>query len=100
MQMSNGNGDGGEKGAYDPGAEFKAMMKEAMNQPKERSAAEKLGAMVGTLIGLLVTSFGMPFLIVFAYNGLQPAVWPDISYLPTVAALAVFRIFIHMIRKE
>ena len=98
MQMN--NGDGGKKEAYDPGEEFKAMMKEAMNQPKERSAAEKLGAMVGTLIGLLVTSFFVPFLIVFAYNGLQPAVWPDISYLPTVAGLVVLRILVHMIRKE
>ncbi len=97
MQMSNGNGNG----AKGPGAEFQELIRAALDQkPQEKSPVEKLSGMISTLFGVIVTSFGMPFLIVFAYNGLQPAVWPDISYLPTVAALAVFRVLIHMIRKE
>ncbi|MCH8048345.1 MAG: ChaN family lipoprotein [Planctomycetes bacterium] len=44
-----------------------------MNQSKEQSSTEKLGAMFGTLIGILTTSFFMPFLIVYSYNGLQRA---------------------------
>ena len=97
MQMSNGNGNG----AKGPGAEFKELIDAVLrNEPPKKSPVEKLSAAIITLFGVVVTSFGMPFLIVFAYNGLQPAVWPDISYLPTVAALAVFRVLIHMIRKE
>ena len=98
MRMSNGHGNG--NAAQEPGEEFKEMIKSALKKSSEKSPVEKVSTAIGSLFSVLVTSFGMPFLIVFAYNGLQPAVWPDISYLPTVAALAVFRIFIHMIRKE
>ena len=99
MRMSNGHGNG--NAAPEPGAEFKKMIKSALEKKSsEKSPVEKVNTAIGVVFSILVTSFGLPFLIVFAYNGLQPAVWPDISYLPTVAALAVFRILIHMIRKE
>ena len=95
--QQNGNGNG-SKG---PGAEFQEMIRAALaRKPQEKSPVEKVSTAINTLFGLVVTSFFIPFLIVFAYNGLQPAVWPDISYLPTVAGLVVFRILVHMIRKE
>ncbi len=62
--------------------------------------ANSIGKYIGLGFGFLFTTFFVPFLIVYAYNGLQPAVWPDISYLPTVAGLFVFRVLVHMGRTE
>lgn len=91
MQMGNGNGDGN-----DP----RNIMHEALEAKKLEAFATSLGKFAGVITGFLFTLLVVPLLIVYAYNGLQPEVWANISYLPTVAGLFVFRILIHMIRKE
>ncbi len=93
MQMGNGDGEGHEQ----KGRDFLAKMNRAA---EVQEFANSIGKYIGLGFGLLFTTFFVPFLIVYAYNGLQPAVWPDISYLPTVAGLFVFRVLAGMLRSE
>ncbi len=94
MQRDSGNGDGEERGR---GGDLLTSMQRAA---EVQEFANSVGKFIGLGFGVLFTTFFLPFLIVYAYNGLQPAVWPDISYLPTVAGLFVFRTLVHMVRTE
>lgn len=94
--MGKGNGDSGDG----EGKEFRNAMQEAVEKAQAAELITKMMAFVGSGIGYAFALFVVPFLIVYAYNGLQPAVWPDISYLPTVVGLFVFRVLIHMLRRE
>ncbi len=91
MRFSKGNGDG---------KSFEEKMNKALGQSKEQVVADAAGKVVGVFSGFLFTTFFVPFVAVYAYNGMQPAVWPDISYLPTLAGFFVFRQIIHMLRSE
>lgn len=91
--MRTGNGDEG-------GHDFRNPMQDAIKTVQAQAFAESLSKLFGTATGFAFTTFFLPFVIVYAYNGLQPAVWPDISYLPALAGLFVFRTLIHMVRKE
>ncbi len=91
MKQSNGNGEEGADGD---------AFSEAIKRATLQTFAERLGALAGTAIGFLFTVFLLPLIIVYAYNGMQPEVWADISYLPTVAGLFVFRALVHMLRTE
>ena len=91
MQFNRGNGD--EKS-------FEEQMQEALGHAKDQVVADAAGKVFGVLTGFLFTTFFVPFVAVYAYNGMQPAVWPDISYLPTLAGFFVFRQIIHMLRSE
>ena len=93
MQMGNGEGNGA-------GNKFRDSRQDAIETAKLNAFGAAVGQFVGTLTGFAFTTFVMPFLIVYAYNGLQPAVWPDISYLPTMVGLFVFRNLVRMIRTE
>lgn len=90
----------GTKKENGDGNEFRNSMQEAAKTAQTKVLMEKLGAFIGSIIGFSFTLFAVPFLIVYAYNGLQPAVWPDISYLPTLVGLFVFRVLLNMVRSE
>ncbi len=91
MRFSKGNGDG---------KSFEEQMQSALGQTAEQAVKDSVGKVAGVFSGFLFTTFFVPFVTVYAYNGLQPAVWPDISYLPAVAGFFVFRQVIHMLRNE
>lgn len=91
QQLNRGNGDG---------ESLEEQMRAALGQSKEKVVMDAMGKVFGAFTGFLSTTFFVPFVAVYAYNGLQPAVWPDISYLPAVAGFFVFRVVIHMVRKE
>ena len=93
MQRGNGNGNGDGHAFHNP-------MQEALEKAQTVKFTDAAGRFIGTLIGTAFDLFLVPVVIVYAYNGLQPEIWADISYLPTVAGLFVFRILIRMIRDE
>ncbi len=95
MQMGNGDGEG-----HGAAQDLRASMQEAIETAKLNALAGAIGKFAGVITGFLFTTFFLPFLIVYAFNGLQPAIWPDISYLPAVAGLFVFRTLVHMVRSE
>lgn len=95
MQMGNGDGDGNGDGNR-----FRNSMQEAITNAQANALATQISKFVGGVTGFMFSAFVVPFLIVYAFNGLQPAIWPDISYLPTVAGLFVFRTLVHMLRSE
>ncbi len=90
MRFSRGNGDGDS---------FEEKMEKALGTAKDQVVANAAGTVFGVFTGFLFTTFFVPFVAVYAYNGLQPAVWPDISYLPALAGFFVFRQVIQMVRK-
>lgn len=91
MQFNKNNGDG---------EGFEEDAQSALDKTKEQAIADTVGKVFGVLTGFLFTTFFVPFVAVYAYNGLQPPVWPDISYLPAVAGFFVFRHLIHTLRSE
>lgn len=91
MQLNRDNGDG---------EGFEEKMQSALGKAKDQVVADTVGKVFGVTTGFLFTTFFVPFVAVYAYNGMQPAVWSDISYLPTVAGFFVFRVVIHMVRNE
>lgn len=91
MQFNRSNGDG---------ESIEEQMKSTLGEAKDQAVAGAIGKVFGVLTGFAVTTFFVPFVAVYAYNGLQPAVWPDISYLPALAGFYVFRMIIHMMRSE
>ena len=100
----NDNGDGEGRRPGEPTEEghrvFIDEMRKALETEESKSASYQLSKFIGSGIGFLFATFFVPFLIVYAYNGLQPAVWADISYLPAVVGLFVFRTLVHMLRSE
>ncbi len=95
MKMGNGNGEG--EGHEQSAKNFLDSIKRTSDV---QQFANSIAKMIGSVVGYGIALFIVPLLIVYAYNGLQPAVWPDISYLPTVAGLFSFRVLIHMTRRE
>ena len=95
MQFDRSNGDG--ENIED---QMQSAMGEAKNQAVSDAAGKVLGKVFGVLTGFLFMTFFVPFVAVYAYNGMQPPVWPDVSYLPAVAGFFVFRHLIHMLRSE
>ncbi len=93
MEIGNGNGNG-------DGNEFRDSLQAAVAKAQATTLAEDVGKLLGGFTGFAFTTFFVPFVIVYAYNGLQPAVWPDISYLPAVAGWFAFRTLVNMLRKE
>lgn len=66
---------------------------------KEKAALTAVTAAAGGILGFAIATFLVPFLAVYAWNGLTPEGWVDLSYLPTVAGMFVFHILIGWVRK-
>ena len=102
--QSNSNGNGNEHRPVNPTEETNRAIlnaiRKSVGDEESKSFSSQLSKIIGGGIGFLFGTFFVPFLIVYAYNGLQPAVWADISYLPAVAGLFVFRTLVHMLRSE
>lgn len=96
--MLKGNGE--EHNSEDVHGDLVRDMKSRIETKNATEFREKLNTFIGGVTGFFFGTFFVPFLIVYAYNGMQPAVWPDISYLPTLAGLFVFRVLINMLRSE
>ncbi len=91
MQFNRSNGDG---------ESIEEQTKSTLGEAKDQAVADSVGKMLGTFTGFMLTALFVPWLAVYAYNGLQPAVWPDISYLPAVAGFFVFQSIIRMLKSE
>lgn len=82
------------------GGDYKEAMTDAINAAKARAAVEAVAKVLGTFIGYAGSVFLIPFLVVYAWNGLTPEGWVDLSYLPAVAGLFAFRIMILWVRPK
>lgn len=71
---------------------FVDAMSGAIDAAKAQAATEKMLQVGGTIIGIALGALLVPFLVVYAWNGLTPEGWVEWSYLPTVAGLLAFRI--------
>ena len=91
MQFNKNNGDG---------ENFEEAVQSALDKTKEQAVANTVVKVLGAGVGFLLGALFVPFVAVYAYNGMQPPVWPDISYLPAVAGFFVFRHLIHTLRSE
>jgi uncharacterized membrane protein YqaE (UPF0057 family) len=72
----------------------------AINAAQRQVANETVGKVLGTIIGLAFATFFLPFVAVYAWNGMTPEGWVDLAYRPTVAGFFVFRVLLHWVRTE
>lgn len=78
--------------------EFTEAMTKVISAAQTAAQVERFYKVVGGGIGLAARVFGLPWLAIYAWNGLTPENWAHWEYLPTVAAFVVINVLISTIR--
>lgn len=79
------------------GDEVRSALEGAVGAAK---AADAVSKVLGVITGSLLALFFVPFVALYAWNGLTPDSFVNGSYLPLVAATFVFRVVLHWVRSE
>lgn len=77
---------------------FVGAMTGAINAAQTQVATEAVGKAIGGFIGYVGAAFLLPLVAVYAWNGMTPEGWVDLSYLPTVAGFFVGRILLGWVK--
>ncbi len=75
-------------------ANYTGAMTKAIRAAKVAAAIQAIGGG----IGLAARIFALPFLAIYAWNGLTPEGWAHWEYWPAVAGFAVVNVLIASIR--
>lgn len=87
-------GNGGEEHDY------KEALTSAINAAKAQAATEAVTKVLGAILGFAAATLFVPFLAVYAWNGLTPEGWADLSYLPAVAGFVVCRALLKWVKSK
>lgn len=94
---SNG-GDPASK-AHDLGQQIAAGILEGQ-KTNQRKGLELLGTGIGTIAKWGATTFFVPFVALYAWSGMAPESWEQLSYWPVVAAFYVFHQLVKWVRPQ
>lgn len=80
------------------GDQHKAVIEEAVEAAKDQAFAQSALAVAGGLLGHAAAIFLIPLLAIYAWNGMTPEGWVDLTYWPTVAGFFVIRLLINWVK--
>jgi hypothetical protein len=80
--------------------DYKEALTGAINAAQAQVAANAVTKVLGAITGFAAATFLIPFVAVYAWNGLTPEGFHDLSYLPTVAGFFVGRIVLKWVKSN
>lgn len=84
------NGEDPAKRAHDLGKQIAAGILE-QEKTKQQKGLVALGEVGGKIFAFGIGTFFVPFVALYAWGGMAPESWEQLSYWPVVAGFYVFR---------